>query len=225
MSGRGLFITLEGGDGCGKTEQTRRLAERLRRDQVRCLATREPGGTPIGDALRDQLMRGAFAGLGPEVETLIFAYARFAHVKERIVPALMRGETVVCDRFLDSTRAYQGAGEGVDEALIGGLEKGLLCGSMPDVTLILDLEPAEGLKRSNALLSAVPDSADVYETKRDLAFHERVHQRFRRIAATEPERCHLIDARAAPEAVEQAIWSALEPRLATIRSSAKPSNA
>ncbi len=208
---RGRFITLEGGDGSGKSVQALRLAERLERAGLRVVRTREPGGSPRAEALREILLSGAAAGFGATGEALLFGAARIDHIDQTIRPALNAGAFVVCDRFADSTRAYQGAAGNVDPQFIASMERVVVGDCKPDLTLILDLPVALGRQRALARRGAA--EADRFE-KEDSAFHETLRQAFLRIAREEPERCALIDASMTADLVGQAVWSVVEARFA-----------
>ena len=187
----GLFITFEGGEGAGKSTQARGLADRLRDETGReVLLTREPGGSPGAEALRDLLVRGAADRWSPVAETLILYAARTDHLERTIRPALARGAVVISDRFADSTRAYQGAGGGADGALIAALEQTVVGDATPDLTLVFDLPVEVGLSRAHAR----GDAETRFESK-GAAFHARLREGFLRIAASEPDRCVVIDAR------------------------------
>jgi len=206
---RGLFITLEGGEGAGKSTQAQRLAAHLRRLGRPAVATREPGGSPGAEAIRALLVKGETDRWSATAETLLMYAARIDHVERVIAPALARGDVVICDRFTDSTRAYQGAGGGANPALIEALEREVRALCWPDLTLVFDLDPAEGLARASGRAGAETR----FEAK-GVAFHERLRAAFLAIAEAEPDRCRLIDAAAAPDAVEGAVWRAVEARLA-----------
>ena len=207
----GVFITFEGGEGAGKSTQIARLAATLReRDGREVVTTREPGGTPKAEAYRAALLRGVAKPFGPFAEALMFAAARIDHVEGLIRPALARGAVVLCDRFADSTRAYQGAAGGLEPALIASLERVTLGSLRPDLTLILDLPPQEGLARARARGRA-GEAPDRFEAEA-LAFHERLRAAFRAIAEVEPGRCRVIDASPGPDAVEAAIRAAVAAR-------------
>ncbi len=200
---RGVFITFEGGEGAGKSTQIARLAETLRRAGGReVVTTREPGGTKRAEDLRAALLRGVAKPYGPFAEALMFAAARIDHIDGLIRPSLERGAIVLCDRFSDSTRAYQGAAGGLEPGLIAGLERVTLGDLRPDLTLILDLAPEAGLARAQRRGAGEP--ADRFEAEA-LSFHQRLRAAFRAIAEAEPERCRLIDADLGPDAVEAAI--------------------
>jgi dTMP kinase len=205
----GFFITFEGGEGAGKSTQARRLAERLRGEGRAVTLTREPGGSSGAEAIRDLLVRGDADRWSPITETLLMYAARRDHVERTIAPALARGEVVVCDRFLDSTRAYQGAGGGAPRALIAALEDAVVGEAKPDLTLVFDLSVDVGLARA----AARGEGEARFESKgRD--FHERLRAAYLAIAEAEPGRCVLIDADGDLDAVEARIWAAVEARLA-----------
>ena len=205
---RGRFISFEGGEGAGKTTQIRRLAERLQPFAAEVVLTREPGGSPGAEALRDLLVRGPIDRWSPMSETLILYAAREDHLERLIRPALARGAWVLSDRFADSTRAYQGAGGGASAAFIAALEEAVVRDVRPDLTLILDLPVEEGLARALAR----GGGEERFERKgRD--FHERLRQAFLDIARAEPQRCVVLDAAAAPDQVAARIWSAVSGRL------------
>lgn len=204
---RGVFITFEGGEGAGKSTQIARLAATLREGGGReVVTTREPGGTPRAEDLRAALLRGVAKPYGPFAEALMFAAARIDHIENRIRPALARGAIVLCDRFSDSTRAYQGAAGGLEPELIASLERVTLGDLRPDLTLILDLPPEAGLARAQSRGGGEP--ADRFEAE-GMRFHQRLRAAFRAIAEAEPERCRIIDADLGPDAVEAAIRAAV----------------
>ena len=212
---RGVFITFEGGEGAGKSTQIARLAATLRAGSGReVVTTREPGGTKRAEAYREALLRGVAKPFGPFAEALIFAAARIDHVDALIRPALTRGAVVLCDRFADSTRAYQGAAGGLDPALIASLERVTLGDLAPDLTLILDLPAPAGLARARrrAGEEAGDGSPDRFEAEA-LGFHERLRAAFRAIAEAEPGRCRVIDAEPEPDVVEAAIRAAVAARI------------
>lgn len=205
---RGCFITFEGGEGVGKSTQIAHLAERLSGLGVDVVATREPGGSAGGEAIRALLVRGAADRWSSLTETLLMNAARRDHVERVIAPALARGAVVLCDRFADSTRAYQGAGGGVQKALIATLEAAVVDETRPDLTLIFDLAPEAGLARA-----AGRAGAEARFEAKPLDFHERLREAFLAIAAAEPGRCQVIDAAADRARVAEAVWSAVATRL------------
>ncbi|HYC04785.1 MAG TPA: dTMP kinase [Azospirillaceae bacterium] len=207
-NGRGRFITLEGGEGAGKSTQIRLLAEHLRARGIEVVTTREPGGSPGGEAIRALLVSGDTGRWRPLTEALLHNAARHEHLHAAILPPLERGAWVLCDRFADSTLAYQGWGHQLDLTPLKALHA-LAVGDMrPDLTLILDLPPEAGIARTRGRGGA----EDRYE-RMDLGFHERLRQGFLAIAAAEPERCAVIDATQTLEAVQAAIRDAVARRL------------
>jgi dTMP kinase len=204
---RGRFITLEGGEGTGKSTQARRLAERLRALGREVVSTREPGGSEGAETLRGLLLQGGEERWSALSETLLMYAARRDHLEKTIRPALARGAWVISDRFLDSTRAYQGAGGGAPEGLIAALEKHVVGDDLPDLTLVLDVPVEIGLQRAGARTAL-----DRIEA-RDGGFHQRLRTAFLQIAASEPLRCFLIDAEPPPDEVAASIWSAMQARL------------
>lgn len=207
----GRFITFEGGEGVGKSTQARRLADRFSALGREVVATREPGGTPRAERLREMLLSGAAKRFGPFAETLLLASARADHVDKVIRPAIERGAVVLCDRFIDSTRAYQGAAGGVDQAAIRSLERIAVRGVTPNLTLIFDAPAASGLARARDR-SGDGAPADRFEAE-EPGFHERLRQAFLDIARLERERCVVIDATADVEAVAGRVWDAVSERL------------
>ena len=200
----GRFITLEGGEGAGKSTQARALAAALEARGLHVLVTREPGGSDGAEAIRDLLMQGDIGRWSPHAETLLFAAARADHVEKRIRPAIGAGHWVICDRYVDSTRAYQGA-QGIDDAAILALHGFGSRGLMPDRTFLLELPPEEGAARAAGRGAAANDR---FET-RGTGFHAAVAEDFARIAAAEPDRVRRIDAAAAPEQITAALIEAL----------------
>jgi dTMP kinase len=201
---KGRFITFEGGEGAGKSTQIRLLAARLRQVAREVVLTREPGGTPLAEKLRAIILSGGAKNFGPLGEALLFSAARIDHIDRKIWPALSRGAYVLCDRFADSTRAYQGAKGGVDPSLLLTLEKVALAGVSADLTFILDLPPETGMERARRRRG--PGEADRFEAE-DLVFHAGLRAKFLEIARAEPKRCRVIDAAQPPEKVADAIWA------------------
>jgi dTMP kinase len=206
---RGRFITFEGGEGAGKSTQLKRLVARLEAQGREVVATREPGGSPGAESIRALVLNGAADRWSPVTETLLMYAARRDHIERVIRPALERGAWVVCDRFADSTRAYQGAAGGTDPRLIAELETYILEDVRPDLTLLFDFPPEAGLARAMAR----PGAEARFEGK-GMTFHERLREGFLAIAKAEPERCVVIDADGAIETVEAAVWAAVQARLA-----------
>jgi dTMP kinase len=209
---RGKFITFEGGEGAGKSSQVRRLAMRLVADGHEVIATREPGGTPAAEAIRHFVLSGKALDLGPKGEAALMAAARADHVKCVILPALAAGKWVLCDRFMDSTRVYQGGPDGAPADYIAALERVAIGKTWPDLTFILDVPAEAGLARLRSRQSKVGSEADRFE-RDDLARHEQRRQAFLEIASREPQRCVVIDASDEEEAVAAAINEAVKTRL------------
>jgi dTMP kinase len=204
---RGRFITLEGGEGAGKSTQAAGLVEHLRAAGLEVVPTREPGGTPHADQVRSMVVEGGADRWSPIAETLLMNAARADHLEQVIRPALTRGAWVVCDRFADSTRAYQGAGGGVSPEVIATIEQAVVGEDRPDLTLIFDLPVEIGLERAFG--------RGLFETRfesKGAAFHQRLRDGFLEIAAREPERCVVIDATAEPEQVASSVWTAVSDR-------------
>ena len=210
MSG-GRFVTFEGGEGAGKSTQIERLLRRLDNAGIKVLATREPGGSPKAERIRSSVLAGAAKSLGPFAEALLFSAARIDHLRETIRPALARGLVVLCDRFADSTRAYQGVLGDLDPVLIRALERTVLGDTRPDLTFILDVPAEIGLARA-ARRRAAGQSADRFETENP-AFHSKLREAFLAIAREEPGRCVVIDGYRDAEAIEADIWRVLSDRV------------
>ena len=211
-SSRGRFITFEGGEGSGKSTQIRRLAERLNAAKTRTIVTREPGGSPGAEIIRHLLLSGMGKLLGPDAETLLFAAARDDHVRAVILPALNQGTWVLCDRFFDSTRVYQGRLGQVPPGLVSALQRVTIGDLKPDLTFILDVPVEVGLKRAAERRgSAAPDR---FESE-DVQFHQDLREAYKQLAVEDPQRCVLIDANADADAVSERIWNALREHLLT----------
>jgi dTMP kinase len=208
--GRGRFVTFEGGEGSGKSTQIKTLAERLDAMKLRAIVTREPGGSPGAEIIRHLVLSGMGKLLGPDAETLLFAAARDDHVRTVIQPALNQGTWVLCDRFSDSTRAYQGRLGNVAPAVLNAMERVTIGDLKPDLTFILDVPVEIGMQRAAARRGT--GAADRFEAE-DIKFHRELREAYRQIAASEPQRCVLIDASADPGAVAANIWAALRDRL------------
>ena len=204
----GLFITFEGGEGAGKSTQLKRLVARLEAAGREVVATREPGGSPGAESIRDLVLKGAADRWSPVTETLLMYAARRDHIERVIRPGLARGSWVVCDRFADSTRAYQGGAGGVAPELIAAMETHVLEATRPDLTLIFDLPVDVGLQRAHERAG----SEMRFESK-GVAFHERLREAFLAIARAEPERCAIVDARGSLDEVEAQVWAAVTGRL------------
>lgn len=207
---RGAFITLEGGEGAGKSTQIGHILERLGRAGVEAIGTREPGGSPGAETLRKVLLSGVVAPLGPAAEAILFAAARIDHIDKVIAPALARGVWVVSDRFSDSTTAYQGASGRVDPRFLRALERVTVDGVRPDLTLVLDLPAEEGLARATKRRSQA-EAQDRFETESP-EFHRGLRSVFLNIAAADPARCVVIDASRSEADVTESIWEAIARR-------------
>jgi dTMP kinase len=213
---RGRFITFEGGEGTGKSYHSAQVVERLKALGVFVEQTREPGGSPGAEIMRHVLLSGAAQPFGPSAEAILFAAARDDHLSTLIRPALERGHWVVCDRFVDSTRVYQGIVGHVAPPIIRALERIVVADTMPDLTFVLDVPAELGLRR--ALERRGKTSADRFEQE-TLAFHDTLRQGFRAIAAVEAERCVLIDTTAPVAEVAERIWRIVQERLLPAKAS------
>jgi dTMP kinase len=207
-TGPGLFVSFEGGEGAGKSTQIRLLAEALRERGHDVVVTREPGGSPGAEALRHVLLSGAAEPFGIRMEALLFAAARADHLSCFVRPALARGQIVLCDRFVDSSRVYQGVTGNLEPKLMAALERVSIGTTMPDLTLILDLPAAVGLARARRRAGAAQSAAqpDRFEKERT-DVHEKRRQGFLDIAAREPERCRVVDASLDVERIARDILS------------------
>lgn len=203
----GLFVTFEGGEGTGKSTQIARLAERLRARGVEPVITREPGGTPLAEGIRALLLDVGRAP-GPLAEAFLMEAARADLVAQVIRPALDAGRVVLCDRYDDSTLAYQGAGRGLDVAMLREWNRAATGGLVPDLTLLFDLDPATGLER-RAGAAGAPNRLD----REPREFHARVREGFLELARSEPGRFVTLDASLPPEEMEAKLWEAVEARL------------
>jgi dTMP kinase len=207
---RGRFITFEGGEGAGKSTHAALLAQRLRALGVGVVLTREPGGSPGAEIIRHVLLSGAAKPLGPDAEAILFAAARDDHARNTIEPALARGRWVVCDRFSDSTRVYQGMVGQVDMNLIKGLERITLGDLKPDLTFVLDVPAEVGIARANKRRGeGEPDRFEDEQSE----FHDKLREAFRTLASSEPGRCVLIDACEPRTEVAERIWKVVNERL------------
>ncbi len=207
---RGKFITFEGGEGAGKSTQVGRLVARLqpRLGDRTVVRTREPGGSRGAEVIRNLVVATEAEPWSAMTETLLMYAARSDHLENTIRPALAAGDWVVCDRFADSSRAYQGAGGGVRPDFIEQVDAGVVGADQPDLTLVFDLPVELGLERAFG--------RGLFETRfesKGLAFHRRLRDGFRRVVQDHPERCVLIDASGSPDEVEARVWDAVEARL------------
>ncbi len=212
-----MFITIEGIEGSGKSTQIGNIAGYLREAGLECLITREPGGTGIGEKIRTILLNRDHHMLDPMAELLLYTADRAQHIREKILPALQSGMAVVCDRFIDSTIAYQGAARGIGPQTIHELSRLVLPDLRPDVTFLLDLSPEVGLLRAwKEIESGNRDGGQSRFEREKIRFHETVREGYLALAAAEPERFRIIDAADPPERVRDAIFSVLRERL-TVR--------
>ena len=204
---RGRFITIEGGEGAGKSTQAARLAAILEARGIATMVTREPGGTGKAERIRELLLDPGETGWEPETEVLLYFAGRVENVAKTIEPALVAGRTVICDRFADSTLAYQGYGSLAPLQSIRSIGEAALGGFRPDLTLILDIDPEMGLARTRTRSSF----RDRYE-REVLDYHRRVRRGFLAIAEDDPHRCVVVDAAASVDAVAQAVLARIEAR-------------
>ena len=215
-SERGRFITFEGGEGAGKSTQIRVLAAALEKAGRNVCLTREPGGSAGAEQIRELLVTGDPQRWDAMTELLLLYAARRDHVRRLIEPALEKGTWVLCDRFADSTMAYQGYGHGLDRGKIADLHKIVLGTLSPDLTVILDLDPKTGLARTRVTDEAQRRGAEDRFERMEIAFHQRMRDGFRDIAATEPERVVLVDAEADADSVSETIFELVRERLEAI---------
>jgi dTMP kinase len=207
---RGRLITFEGGEGTGKSTHSALLADRIKGLGIEVVLTREPGGSPGAEAIRHVLISGAARPLGPETEALLFAAARDDHVRNTIEPALARGAWVVCDRFIDSTRVYQGILGHVDPKFIRALERVTVGDLRPELTFIMDVPAEIGLARAQKRRGeAAPDRFE----EESLESHQQLREGYHRLAAAEPARCVIIDATESKSRVAERIWNEVSERL------------
>lgn len=218
---RGCFITFEGGEGAGKSTQMRLLADSIASMGIRAITTREPGGSPGAEIIRYLLLQGMGQLIGPEAEAMLFAAARDDHVHHVIEPALRQGVWVLCDRFTDSTRVYQGKLGKVDPKLIEALERVTLNGLKPDFTIVLDVPAELGLERAKARRGDQP--ADRFE-QQGLDYHKALRETYRQLALDHPARCVLIDGVGTPGEVADRIWKAARERLIALNPGGSPQN-
>jgi dTMP kinase len=205
------FITFEGGEGAGKSTQIERLRRKVEELGHLVLVTREPGGSERAEAIRKTILSGRAKPFGALAEALLFAAARLDHLERTIRPALDQGIHVLCDRFADSTRAYQGALGQVDIKTLGALERVVVDQTVPDLTFILDLPAETGLARARSRREAKGEASDRFEGEGS-PFHQALRQAFLDIAAKSPDRCAVVDAARDPDAVAAEIWTILQDR-------------
>lgn len=207
---RGRFITFEGGEGSGKSTHATLLAQQLKQQGIDVIQTREPGGSPGAEIMRHIILSGAAKHLGGDAELLLFAAARDDHIRNTIAPALAAGQWVICDRFMDSTRVYQGIAGKTNPRLIRGLERIIVGDYVPDLTFIMDLPADTGLARAQRRRGNM--QADRFEAEAP-EFHEMLREAFRILARQDAERCVLVDAGKPKPAVFDQIWTAVRNRL------------
>jgi dTMP kinase len=206
----GLFITFEGTEGCGKSTQIKALAARLQGEGQQVLQTREPGGTPLGEAVRNLLQHDAAGeGMSPEAELLLFTASRAQLTRERILPALAQGEIVLCDRFMDSTTVYQGVARQIDTGAVATINQFAVGQARPDLTILIDLSPEVGMARVHARSDGQLDRME----QEAIEFFQAVRAGYLKLAESEPERFLVLDGSASVEALESQIWEAVQPRL------------
>jgi len=209
----GYFITFEGVEGCGKTTQIKLLSELLKERGIRTVLTREPGGCPIADKIRAILLDAENKALAPLAELMLYAAARAQHVTEVISPALEAGKIVLCDRFCDATVAYQSFGRGIDREVIDTLNRHACQGVSPDLTLLVDCDPATGLERARRRIEATSGPREERFELEELAFHQRVRAGYRQLAADEPDRFMIIDGSAGIDEIFAAISARVLARI------------
>ena len=205
---RGRFITFEGGEGAGKTTQARLLAERLRAQGIDVVQTREPGGSPGAEEIRAIAVSGDAERWSARTETLLMYASRSDHLERKILPALDEGKWVVCDRFADSSRAYQGAGGGAPDSLIEALDEHVVGDNQPNLTVVFDIPVEVGLERAVG--------RGLFETRfesKGLEFHQKLREGFLELAVRHPERCVVLDATGEVEEVAERLWAVVEERL------------
>ena len=207
---QGLFVSFEGIEGCGKTTQIDRLAKRLTEVGAGFTITREPGGTAVGEGIRQILLDSRTIHLTPEAELLLFYASRSQNIEEKIRPALDRGDIVICDRYFDASLAYQGYGRGLPLELIHRLTDLVCRENRPSVTVLLDIEPATGLQRARDRNAGQADDEGRFEAE-DLDFYRRIRDGYLELAVRSPERIHVVDAEGSVEEVENRIRIVLEP--------------
>ena len=207
---RGHFITFEGGEGSGKSTHAAMLAQRLKERGIDVVLTREPGGSAGAEIIRHIILSGIAKPLGAETETILFAAARDDHVRSTIMPALQAGRWVICDRFIDSTRVYQGVLGKVDGKLIRSLERVTVGAAMPELTFILDVPANVGLARAKTRRGDA--AVDRFEAE-SVEYHENLRQAYLALAKLEPKRCVVVDGRAPRDVVSDRIWDAVRDRL------------
>ncbi|MEP3476155.1 MAG: dTMP kinase [Hyphomicrobiales bacterium] len=208
---RGHFISFEGGEGAGKSTQVRLLSEHLAALGYKTLLTREPGGSPLGEKIRRFLLEGKVKDYGAVAESLLFYTARLDHLEKLILPNLEQGAWVLCDRFADSSRAYQGAASGVDDGVFDALDRIVVGENQPELTIIIDLPVDIAMKRVAARQQQDGLEVDRFESE-DIQFHERLRAGFLKIAAANAKRCIIIDGNQSREKVAELVWQTVAER-------------
>lgn len=211
----GKFITFEGGEGTGKSTQTNLLADKLSAQNIECVKTREPGGSPAAEAIRELLLGQALGPITPLTEALLFSAARADHIDKTISPNLRAGRWVLSDRFMDSTRAYQGLDHAISQQAVEQLEQLVVADHKPDLTILLDLPANEGMERANIRHQASQNGSDLRDRfeARDIEFHKALREKFLQIAEANPERFAVIDASKREQDVATDVWNAVQKRL------------
>ncbi len=204
-----LFVTFEGGEGSGKSTAIKSLVDKLQKEGYEIVLTREPGGTPISEQIRDVILNKENTAMDPVTEALLYAASRRQHVEEKVRPALKEGKIVLCDRFLDSSLAYQGGARGLGMDLILKINEPAINGLWPDVTIFFDLKPEVGLARINANSNREVNRLDVEK----MEFHQKVRASFLELAERYPDRYVIIDASKTPEEVAEEAYDALKVKL------------
>lgn len=206
----GLFITFEGGEGCGKSTQIRRLAARLEKEARTVIQTREPGGTPLGEAVRNLLQHDAAGeGMCPEAELLLFTASRAQLTRTKILPAIAEGAIVLCDRFMDSTTVYQGVARAIDTHSVATINQFAVGPAQPDLTILIDLPPEIGMERVKARSKGQLDRME----QEAIDFFHAVRAGYLALAEAEPRRFLVLDGTQSIKTLESEIWNAIEPRL------------
>lgn len=208
--GKGMFITFEGSEGTGKTSQIQRLETRLEGLGKKVVISREPGGTPLGEDIR-HLLKHAASGenMMPRAELLLFAASRAQHVDEFIQPNLEKGNVVICDRFFDSTTVYQGVARAIDSSTVETVNQIAIASTLPDITVLIDLDPEEGFKRIQSRNTEPPDRME----QEHMDFYKAVRQGYLDLATDHQERFLVVNGHQAIETVEQAIWDGIKERI------------
>ena len=204
-----MFITFEGGEGAGKSTAIKRIVEKLTSEGYKIVLTREPGGTPIAEEIRNVILNKKNTAMDPRTEALLYAASRRQHLVEKVIPALKEGKLVLCDRFLDSSLAYQGGARGIGIDTVYNMNLFATEGMLPDLTILFDIKPEEGLARIAANSQREVNRLDVEK----LTFHNKVRDSFHELAKMFPERFVIVDASKTPDEVFEDAYKAIEDRL------------